>query len=280
MPTNEFDLQLTTTNHARDVLGEESVIYPVSSRRLGGLSVGINTAPQITCNFGCAYCEVDFSQGPKPIKFDVAKADFQLRGVLEKFREGKLGPETIKAITLSGDGEPTALLDFEGVIRNVIAARDDFGLTKAKVIVISNASGLNRKTVIKGLELMDGNNGQLWAKLDAGTDDYFQRIARTKVPFGRILDNLLSTSKIRPIQIQTCIINMDGQMPDAVELEAYATRVNHILAEGGQIEAIQLYTIARLPKRELNLSPLTDEQKIHTTDMLRRRIPVLIEFYS
>lgn len=45
MATNEH--QLTTTSHARDIFGEESLIYPVSSRRLGGLSIGINTAPEV-----------------------------------------------------------------------------------------------------------------------------------------------------------------------------------------------------------------------------------------
>lgn len=73
---------------------------------------------------------------------------------------------------------------------------------------------------------------------------------------------------------------MDGQMPDTDELEAYADRVNHILANNGKIEAIQLYTIARKPQRDLDLSPLTPAQQVQTTDMLSERIPVPIEFYN
>ena len=34
-------------------------VYPVLSRRAGGLSVGINLNPDKICNFDCIYCQVD-----------------------------------------------------------------------------------------------------------------------------------------------------------------------------------------------------------------------------
>ncbi len=88
--------------------------------------------------------------------------------------------------------------------------RDEFGLADAKLVVISNASGLHRETIKKGLKLMDEHNGELWAKLDAGTENYYQRIAQTKVPFAKILTNILDTSRERPIKIQTCFMNVHG----------------------------------------------------------------------
>jgi len=32
-----------------------------------------------------------------------------------------------------------------------------------------------------------GNNGEIWAKLDAGTNEYYHRIDRTTIPLARIL---------------------------------------------------------------------------------------------
>src|SRR5262245_24698587 len=34
-------------------------VYPVLSRRSGGLSIGINLNPDKVCNFDCIYCQVD-----------------------------------------------------------------------------------------------------------------------------------------------------------------------------------------------------------------------------
>ncbi len=220
--------------------------------------------------------------GGRVVKFDIDLADIQLRRALTNIGGGSFGDEEVKAITLSGDGEPTALLDFEGVIRRVIAVRDEFGLVGAKVVVISNASGLHRQTVRKGLNLLDDNNGELWAKLDAGTEDYFQRVAQTRVPFRRILDNLLAVSQERSIQVQTCFMNINGQMPDRDELGVYADRINHLAANGGRVQAIQLYTIARPPidTKGYDLSSLTTEQMDQVAQTLQGNIAVPIEVYK
>src|SRR5215813_13796461 len=34
-------------------------VYPVLSRRAGGISLGINLNPDKVCNFDCIYCQVD-----------------------------------------------------------------------------------------------------------------------------------------------------------------------------------------------------------------------------
>jgi hypothetical protein len=70
-------------------------------------------------------------------------------------------------------------------------------------------------------------------------------------------------------------------MPDMDELDAYAGQVNQILTNGAQIEAIQLYTIARPPMdtRGFDLSPLKDGQMDQITQMLQGAIDVPIEAY-
>lgn len=208
---NEQEPILATTYHDRNFYGENSLIYPVLSRRAAGLSVGINTSPQKTCNFGCIYCDVDRTLEGGILKFNVDVVDAQLRKVLTDVQRGSFGNEKIKAISLSGDGEPTLLLNFEEAVRRVIEIRDSIGLADVKLVVISNASGLHRNTSKKGLGLMDVHNGELWAKLDAGSEDYFKRIARTKVPFDKILSNILNTSRERPVKIQTCFMNVAGK---------------------------------------------------------------------
>ena len=41
-------------------------VYPVISRRAGGLSLGVNLNPDKACNFDCVYCEVDrTTPGPR-----------------------------------------------------------------------------------------------------------------------------------------------------------------------------------------------------------------------
>ena len=43
-------------------------VYPVVSRRAGGVSVGINLNPNNACNWRCVYCQVPgltFGKGPQ-----------------------------------------------------------------------------------------------------------------------------------------------------------------------------------------------------------------------
>src|SRR5438309_9954552 len=50
-------------------------VYPVVSRRSGGLSIGINLNPDGACNFDCVYCCVDRTS-PKavpPVRLDVVR---------------------------------------------------------------------------------------------------------------------------------------------------------------------------------------------------------------
>lgn len=104
----EQEPTLSVTYHDRNFYGEDSLIYPVLSRRVAGLSVGINTFPSKKCNFGCIYCEVDHTEEGR-LQFSIDVVDSQLRKVLADIQGGSFGNERVKAITLSGDGEPLLL---------------------------------------------------------------------------------------------------------------------------------------------------------------------------
>src|SRR6476469_6634519 len=46
------------THHPRR-FDENRFVYPVLSRRSGGISIGVNLNPDKVCNFDCIYCQVD-----------------------------------------------------------------------------------------------------------------------------------------------------------------------------------------------------------------------------
>ena len=66
----------------------------------------------------------------------------------------------------------------------------------------------HRPHVQKGLALLDANNGEIWAKLDAGTEEYFRRTMRTKVPFERVLENITEAARVRPLVIQSLFMRV------------------------------------------------------------------------
>ena len=107
---------LTTSNHDRDVAGLKYV-YPVLSRRAGGLSIGINFNTNNACNWRCIYCQVpDLKIGAAP-EMNFQLLEQELRYFLDDVLNGDFyqrfqvdeNKRTIKDIAISGNGEPTSL---------------------------------------------------------------------------------------------------------------------------------------------------------------------------
>jgi wyosine [tRNA(Phe)-imidazoG37] synthetase (radical SAM superfamily) len=234
-------------------------VYPVLSRRAGGVSVGINLSPDKVCNFGCIYCQVD-RVGPCAERFvELPRLLPELRAILSGLRPG--GPlwrqpgfaglaadqRRVADIAFSGDGEPTRYRNFCKVARAVAEIKDGMGFGDAKVVVITNASGLHRADVQAGLRVLDAHRGEVWAKLEAGTPAYFQRIARTDFPFDKVLANILHCARQRSIVIQSCFVRIRGRAPSAREIVAYVRRLRGLREAGARIHLVQVYTIARMP---------------------------------
>ena len=113
-------------------------------------------------------------------------------------------------IALSGDGEPTACPDFERAVELCAEIRGRRGLGDVKLVLITNASLLDRPTVRQALEILDVSGGEIWAKLDAGTEEYYRLIDRSTVPWQQILDNLRDSAVVRPIVIQSLFARIRG----------------------------------------------------------------------
>lgn len=229
-------------------------VYPVLSRRSGGISVGINTNPDKGCNFDCVYCQVDRLQPALWKHFDLATAEWELKSLLAQIHTGDLrrhppfaevpsGLCVLKDIALSGDGEPTALKNFAAVVEMIARVKPP----EAKLVLITNATGLHRADVRRGLEIMDRNQGEIWAKLDVGTESYFQTINRAAVSFERILANIRTTARQRAVVIQSLFVRLAGRGPSPEEIDAYCQRLVELQRAGGPLDRVQITTLARRP---------------------------------
>jgi wyosine [tRNA(Phe)-imidazoG37] synthetase (radical SAM superfamily) len=227
---------------------EFKYVYPVLSRRSHGISIGLNVNPDKACNFDCIYCQVDRTIESAVKKFDLTIAEEELREMLEMVRSGEIAQHPpfnsvpselirLNDIALSGDAEPTTLPNFYETIQMIVRAKP----TDTKIVLITDAGGLDRPDVKRGLEIMDTNNGEIWAKLDAGTEDYFKLINRTKIPFPRILKNISEVAKVRPIVIQSLFLKIRDVGPSAAEITAFCQRLREIR----NIKLVQVYTVAR-----------------------------------
>jgi wyosine [tRNA(Phe)-imidazoG37] synthetase (radical SAM superfamily) len=266
-------------------------VYAVVSRRSRGVSIGINLNPDMTCNFDCIYCQVNRNLSMPVRKVDLVRLEKELDLILQSEHDGSLYeaapynalavPERgIRDIAFSGNGEPTAFPRFEEAVRIAAAARQRFGLNSTKLVLLTNAAYLNKPAVRAALIVMDGNNGEIWAKLDAGTEEYFNKINRSRVSLERILDNILSAARVRPLIIQSLWLRIGGAAPSVEEIEAYCSRLNGLIAAGGQIKGVQLYTIARDPA-EVSASPLSNDELNRIESVVKIRVPVPVEsFYN
>ncbi len=156
------------------------------SRRSDGLSIGINLSPDAACNFNCVYCQVDRSTKRQTHRVDPSRVAEELRELISLARDGALFDDpafsdvpdelrTIKDIAFSGDGEPTACKRFLDCVEAAAQVKRDEGLDEVKLALFTNACYLTKPKVVAGLEVLDGANGVIWAKLDAGTEAYFER---------------------------------------------------------------------------------------------------------
>jgi wyosine [tRNA(Phe)-imidazoG37] synthetase (radical SAM superfamily) len=242
-------------DHARQ-FGDFTLVYPVISRRSRGLSIGINLNPDKVCNFDCVYCEVDRTTPGKTSRVDLQQLHDELTRMVHFVRSGRLAEQPkfrevpqlageIRDFAFSGDGEPTLVRNFAACAQVVAEVKRMEKLSRTRLVLITDAAGLNKADVKRGLEILDRNQGEVWGKLDAGTEDYFKRINRTTVRFQRILNNLLETAKVRPIVIQSMFLKMHEEPPAAAELHAYCSRLTELTAAGAQIKEVHAYTLAR-----------------------------------
>jgi wyosine [tRNA(Phe)-imidazoG37] synthetase (radical SAM superfamily) len=234
---------------------ENLYVYPVISRRSRGLSIGVNLSPAKECTFDCVYCSVDRNMPGAQRHVDVDRLRRELDAMLDEVLSGRLFGEPpfdetpaalrrLNDVAFSGDGEPTASPHFYDAMQISARLLAEHG-HPARLVVITNGSLLNRPRVEEALAFLDEGRGELWAKLDAGTEAHYRRVNRSEVPFPRILENLLNAGRSRPLVIQSMFSRIGGEGPLEEELAAYAERLRALAAGGCRIDRVQVYTAAR-----------------------------------
>lgn len=266
---NQKPQTLSYQHHPRE-LEQNRYVYAVLSRRSSGVSIGINLNPDKVCNFDCVYCQVDRTTPAKFRRVDLKILERELNDILARARSGELfehAPfagvhkplQKVKDIAFSGDGEPTTCPQFPQAVDLAIRAKRKAGLPDLKIVIITNATMFHRAKVRQALSVLDQNNGEIWAKLDAGTEPYYKQVDVTTIPFKRILDNILDAARLRPIVIQSLFMRLHGAPPADDEIHAYCNRLREITAKGGKIKLVQVYTVARTPAQPY-VGTLSDEE--------------------
>jgi wyosine [tRNA(Phe)-imidazoG37] synthetase (radical SAM superfamily) len=266
-------------------------VYPVISRRSRGLSIGVNLNPDKVCNFDCIYCEVDRTVPGKVSRLDLNQMGDELAAMIHFVRDGGLAKEpkfdelpsfitrNVKDIALSGDGEPTLIHNFSECVEAVAAVKRREGLDRSKLVLVTDAAGLDKADVRRGLEILDANNGEVWAKLDAGTEAYFRLVNRTSVHFDRVLSNLQETARVRPVIIQSLFLRVRGQRMPEAELEVYCDRLNEIVRAGGRVKEVHAYTIAR-PTPEPFATRLGAGELEAIAEVIRSRTRLVVQAFD
>jgi wyosine [tRNA(Phe)-imidazoG37] synthetase (radical SAM superfamily) len=243
---------LNTTNHDRDSANLHYV-YPVISRRAGGVSVGINLNPNNACNWRCIYCQVpDLKRGTAP-PIDLLLLENELRNFLDELLHGDFmqtrvpeGSRRINDIALSGNGEPTSATEFARVIDIIARVRRDMPLpADLKTVLITNGSLLFRNTVQQGLRSLAQLNGEVWFKLDRANAEAMQRVNDTHASTDKVRDNLIASIACCPTWLQTCWFALDGEPPARQDENDYLEFISALLKDGHTPQGVLLYSLAR-----------------------------------
>jgi len=230
-------------NHRRREKGV--LVYPVYSRRSGGLSVGINLFPdQKSCPFDCPYCEVfPFSTNAH---FSPEQMENDLRSVIADAVERNI---PVKDICFSGNGEPSLSPDFPGALELAGRIRNEL-VPSAKLVLITNGAGLLDQKIFSLLVEASANHAlDIWLKLDAGTSRWYQLINRAEIPHDKLIAKIKEFADLAPFTVQTMLCSIDGKAPPPDEAQAWENLVVElaaIAANGtGKIRTVQIYGKAR-----------------------------------
>jgi len=244
---------LTTKNHSRDAAGM-TYVYPVLSRRSGGLSVGINLNPDNACNWRCIYCQVPNLQRGSAPPVNIVQLASELRQMLDSVRDGSFYRQfgmardlaSIRDIAISGNGESTTALEFAQVVDRIASIHAEYQLyPDTRVVLITNGSMVHQPRVQAGLARLRVLDGEVWFKLDSVTRAGIQRINHAALSPARVRRNLTLCAGLCDTWIQSCFFKYHDLPPAEDEIQAYLDFVASLLDDSVDLKGVQLYGIER-----------------------------------
>jgi len=265
--------QLTVKDHNRNAAGL-TYIYPVISRRSGGLSIGINFNTNNACNWHCVYCQVpNLTLGAAP-ELDFKLLETELKFFLQDVLHGdfydrfEMEPElrVIKDIAISGNGEPTSVKDFAKAIELIIRVTEQAKISDPfQYVLITNGSLIHHSDIQDGLKLFNQYNGQVWFKLDSATDKGRDLTNHSALSLQKHTENLLISARLCSTWVQTCMLQFEsGQgLVNATEQEAYLALLQQV-SQQVSLQGVMLYSLARESLQpEANMITSVTEQQLN-----------------
>ena len=220
---------LTINDHRRDRAGL-TYIYPVVSRRAGGVSIGVNLNPNNACNWACVYCQVPdlVRGGPPPIALELLESELR---------------DFVVDVAFSGNGEPTSAVEFAAAVLRVERVLREFSLIDTvKIRLITNGSLMHREGVCQGVARIGALGGEVWFKLDRATVTGVERVNQVPFSLERTRNALLRCAGLAETWIQTCWFALDGAEADESEQRAYLDLIESVREK---IKGVHLYGLAR-----------------------------------
>lgn len=240
------------------ILFDKIIFGPVKSRRLG-VSLGVNLLPTDAkiCSFDCIYCECGFNTTMKEAPIPTREQVFQtLEAKLQEMVQAQELPDNI---TFAGNGEPTMHKEFEGIINDTLALRDQY-CPKAQVSVLSNSAHMHKPGVFRALNKVNQNI----LKFDSALDETVHRLNR---PVNKSFNTAWQIEHFKKFKgnliIQTLFIR--GRLKDGIidnttdiELAAWIKALQAI-----KPKQVMIYTFEReTPTKDLQKISLKELNKI------------------
>ena len=240
---------LNIHDHNR-VFDQMRYVYPVLSRRAGGVSIGINLNTNNACNWACVYCQVpDLVRGAPPA-VDMLRLESELEKLLQDILFGDFMQQNVSAesrflrdIAFSGNGEPTSSPDFPEVVQCVLRVMASFSLQgKIKLRLISNGSLMHRLSTQQAIGLLGKADGEVWFKVDRASRDGISLINKVNINPQKLKKSLELCGDLAPTWVQTCCFKYDGA---GWTEEECATYLDLLASVKAKIKGVHLYGLAR-----------------------------------